>query len=682
MELFLFPLGLVFLVAPILAIVAIVLAARLSSRVEAIEREVAYVRRSIARSRPVHEEPEAAAPTPPPPAPGAAAVPPVLATGEIPKGALLPPPPGAGVPAAAGGRPGPLPPAGAALPPRPMGPGIEEVIGMRWLNVAGIITLLFGVAFFLKYAYENAWIGPRGRVAIGVLSGMTAILIGEASRRRGHRIFSQGLTGGGIAALYLSFFFSFRLYRLIEVAPAFALMAAVTATGLALAILQDSLAVAFLALLGGYLTPVLLSTGVDAAEFLFSYLTLLALGALGVTYFRRWRALDILAFAGTCLLYGGWHASFYSRDRLGVALAGLATFFLVFLLVPYGHNLVRRVASQAGDHVLSMANAAFTFGYLYRMIHPESPRALGFVALALAAVYLGLGSLARERLPEDRALAISILGISITFLTLAVPLELGLYGITLAWAVQGLVILFFGFRYESRLTRLAGLAVTALAVLRLFSRHLPLHTEPFTLFLNASFGTWLFVVAAIFAAGWLYRAEADHLQADETPLLSGLPIAAALLLFIVLNIESRLYCRMWLMSEDAVAGVTMILWALFPLALLVFGRTLDNRAVAGAANVLTVLSTIPLFMVMDRVSAASEPLFGSFIFWVGILGVASFFAAAAWDRRFIALKFGELPLHRLLTMAGALLLLILMTVELYSHYRLEPGTPEEMANNG
>src|SRR2546425_11215490 len=140
MEFFLLPLGLVFLVAPILAIVAIVLTSRLSSGVEAIEREVAYVRRSMTRARPAPEQPEVAWASPPSPAPMATAVPPVLATGEIPKGALFPP------------QPGPPPSSGSVLPPRPMGPGIEEVIGTRWLNVAGIITLLFGVAFFLKYA--------------------------------------------------------------------------------------------------------------------------------------------------------------------------------------------------------------------------------------------------------------------------------------------------------------------------------------------------------------------------------------------------------------------------------------------------------------------------------------------------------------------------------------------------
>lgn len=668
MEFFLLPLGLGFLAAPVIAIVAVILNVRLRGRVEAVEREIAWVRRNMIRpGAPPRETEPVAAPQGSEP----------VAAQEIPPQARPAVPPPRVSPVAP-----PVLPAAAPPPPPARGRPIEEVIGMRWLNIAGIITLLFGVAFFLKYAYENAWIGPRGRVAIGVLSGLAAIAIGETSRRRGHRIFAQGLCGGGIAALYLSFFFSFRLYRLIEIAPAFALMAAVTACGFALAVLQDSPAVALLSLLGGYLTPVLLSTGQDAAEFLFSYLALLALGALGVTYFRRWRALDLLAFAGTCALYGGWHASFYSRDRLGVALVGLVTFFCVFLFVPYGHALLRRAASQANDHVLSIANAAFTFGYLYRMIHPLSPRALGFIALALSGVYLGLGSLARRRLPEDRGLAISVLGISVAFLTLAVPLELGLHGITLAWATQGLVIIFFGFRYESRLTRLAGLAVMALAVVRLFARHLPLHTLPFALVFNAPFGTWLFVACAIFAAGWLYRWEAEGLDPDEARLVHGLPIAAVLLLFVALNLESRLYCDLWFMSEDALAGLTMLLWAVFPPALLVLGRAMRDRAMAGAANALTFLSVIPLFMLLERVSAVSETLFGSFVFWMGALGVASFFAAAAWDRRFVRLDLGEVRLHQLLTAAGAALLLILLTTELYSHFRLEPGAAEETAKNG
>jgi uncharacterized membrane protein len=554
-------------------------------------------------------------------------------------------------------------------------------IGTRWFNVAGIITLLFGVAFFLKYAYENAWIGPHGRVAIGILSGIAAVIVGERTRRRGHLVFSQGLTGGGIAILYLSFFFSFRLYHLIEIVPAFALLMVITACGVAIAVAQDSLAVAVLSFLGGYLTPILLSTGQDAAEFLFAYLTVLALGALAVTHFRRWRRLDLLAFLGTCILYAGWFHSHYGPDRLTVSLVGLGIFFLIFLIVPYGHALSRRLVAGPADHALALGNAAFTFGYLYRMIHPLSPRALGFVSLALAACYLGLGSLARRRFPEDRRLAASIFGISITFLTLAVPLHLGLHGITLAWSVQGLALIWLGFRYEAPLTRLAGGIVIGLAVARLWMFHTPLHREPFRLFLNGSFGIWAFVVAMVFGAAWLYRRNADRLGDEDRIVGSGGIAAAILLLLCALNLECWEFLRLWQYSAQGRAGGMMILWSVFPLAVLALGLALKDLTVRRLSTLLMFPALIPFFYLLSTLGGRQGILFGTFAFWMGDLGIASFFAAAAINRRTEGLTLGDVPVHRVLSASGTFLLFLLLTVEVYTFFSYRPGTAEVVAQN-
>jgi uncharacterized membrane protein len=661
----------------LVAIVALVRVNRLQRRLVEIEREL------FSAIRHTTDHP-AASPRAAPPASSPAAQPAATPRPMAPASPPAAPPPRPTPP-----RPAPTAGAGGAGRPPLSGTSgagdregrLEVAIGTRWFNVAGIITLLFGVAFFLKYAYENAWIGPHGRVAIGILSGIAAVIVGERTRRRGHLVFSQGLTGGGIAALYLSFFFSFRLYHLIEIAPAFALLAFVTACGVAIAVAQDSLAVAVLSFLGGYLTPILLSTGADAAEFLFTYLTVLALGALAVTYFRRWRRLDLLAFLGTYILYAGWFHSHYGRERLTVSLAGLGVFFLIFLIVPYGHALSRRLVAGPADHALALGNAAFTFGYLYRMIHPLSPRALGFVSLALAACYLGLGSLARRRFSEDRRLAASIFGISITFLTLAVPLHLGLHGITLAWAVQGLLLVWLGFRYEAPLTRMAGGIVVGLAVARLFLFHTPLHRDPFRLFLNGSFGTWAFVVAAVFGAAWLYRKHANQLGDEERVVGSGGIAAALLLLLCALNLECWGFLRLWDYSAQGRAGGMMILWSIFPLAVLGLGLALKDLTVRRLSTLLMFPALVPFFYLLSTLDSRQGMLFGTFAFWMGGLGIASFFTAAAINRRMEGLTLGDVPVDRVLSAIGTLLLFLLLTVEVYTFFRFQPGQPEVMAQN-
>ncbi|HTG17307.1 MAG TPA: DUF2339 domain-containing protein, partial [Blastocatellia bacterium] len=158
------------------------------------------------------------------------------------------------------------PPPAASQPPassRRGGVDLEARIGGNWFNRIGIIAICFGVAFFLKYAFDNEWIGPGGRVSIGVAIGLVFLAGGERLRKR-YASYAYGLTGGGIAVLYLAIWFaSIRHYNLIHPTLAFVLMAAVTATGSLLAARYDALPIAVLALIGGFLTPILLSTGVD-----------------------------------------------------------------------------------------------------------------------------------------------------------------------------------------------------------------------------------------------------------------------------------------------------------------------------------------------------------------------------------------------------------------------------------
>src|SRR5262249_26784879 len=80
----------------------------------------------------------------------------------------------------------------------------ESWLGRTWLNRVGAIILVFGVGFFLKYAFDNRWIGPAGRVMLGVLAGLALLLVGERLQRAAYRIPAQGVAAAGIATLYLS----------------------------------------------------------------------------------------------------------------------------------------------------------------------------------------------------------------------------------------------------------------------------------------------------------------------------------------------------------------------------------------------------------------------------------------------------------------------------------------------
>ena len=258
------------------------------------------------------------APQPPGPAPIPAYVPslPVLAP-EPPLETAPPvqPPPLPWVP--------PAYPAGPVSPSRPAPPKekLETQVGLTWINRIGVITLILGVAFFFKYAIDNDWIGESGRVIIGVLAGAATLFGGDLLWHRGQKTFAQGATALGIAILYLSFYAAFGYYHLIPQLVSLLLMVVTTACGGALALRYNARAIAILSLAGGYLTPVMLSTGTPNDVFFACYMAIVNAGALWFSRQKGWRSVEIVALVFTVLLEGFWIVDRHSHidDALGVA---------------------------------------------------------------------------------------------------------------------------------------------------------------------------------------------------------------------------------------------------------------------------------------------------------------------------------------------------------------------------
>src|ERR1700686_1811347 len=140
-------------------------------------------------------------------------------------------------------------------------PDLEARIGSHWLNRIGIAALLIGISYFLKFAFDSNWIGPAGRVTIGLLAGIAMVAWSERFRTRGYMAFSYSLKAVGVRAIFLSVWAGFQVYALIPNSVAFVIMLAVAAATAAMAWAQDAQILAAFALTGGFSTPILLSTG-------------------------------------------------------------------------------------------------------------------------------------------------------------------------------------------------------------------------------------------------------------------------------------------------------------------------------------------------------------------------------------------------------------------------------------
>ncbi len=427
----------------------------------------------------------------------------------------------------------------------------EELIGGNWFNRIGILAIIIGVGLFLKLAFDRQWIGPTGRVMIGLAIGVGFVVGGEIIRQRGYRNYAHGLLGGGIAILYLSVFAAFARYQIIGQVPAFALMSMVTALAVLQAARYDAYVIAVMGLLGGFLTPIMLSTGRDNETGLFSYIALLDLGVLGVAYFKQWRSLNYLAFWATVLMAVGWAFEHYQREKLWTTIFFFTVFFLIFATLAIFHNVVNRKPTTRLDLSLIFSNATIYFSASYALLNEQYRPYLGLFAVLMSAFYVGFGYFARSRVKEDRYLIYSFLGLATLFLTLAVPIQFDQQWVTMGWAVEGAVLTWIGLKAESRATRYSGLLMFAIAVWHWFQ--VDVHdfayyswqaVTSFTPVLNKRGASVIVMIAAFAIAAHFYRTLGEQIEESERTRFAEICLLAANMLAVIwLSIDANDYFR-------------------------------------------------------------------------------------------------------------------------------------------
>ncbi|HLJ29863.1 MAG TPA: DUF2339 domain-containing protein [Candidatus Angelobacter sp.] len=383
---------------------------------------------------------------------------------------------------------------------------LEKRIGQVWLNRIGIVAVLFGVSYFLKWAFDNNLIGPTGRVLIGILFGIGIILWSERFRTRGHMPFSYSLKAVGIGALYLSFWAAAQYFQppLISTQIAFIAMVIVTASTITMALAQNAQLLAAFALIGGFSTPAMLSTGENHEIILFSYVCLLDLGVLVIAMVRPWRRLLWGSFLGTQLLHWGWFLQpYYSKSERPITILFAGLFFAIFAVIPLAIPFERSTRFKGPSVtliVLPLLNAVVFFLALFAMYESER-ETLTWYALGLAAVYLGLSNAFKRRVAQEEGRVINLIHVAmaIAFITIAVPLKLSHYWITLGWLVESAVLLWIAVRTRTDFLRYLAVSALVLGLFRLLAVD---HWRPETLVFNVRFATYLVAIAIL--AGIVY----------------------------------------------------------------------------------------------------------------------------------------------------------------------------------
>ncbi len=477
----------------------------------------------------------------------------------------------------------------APLPPSRTREEWEALIGGKLLNRIGALALIIGVGFFLKHAIDNQWINELTRVLIGVAVGVICLWGADRTHKKGFQIFSQGLVGAGIAILYLSVYASFNFYQLVSLQVAFGLMGAVTVVAFLEAFRNDSLAVSFLACLGGLLTPVILSTGESHEVGLFAYLIALNLGVMGVLLRKApWVLLEPLSLVGTYAIFFSWLQAYYTTALTLTALIFLGLLWAIY----HGVDLFRVVTAQRSfaefRRALCWLHAVLAFAALYGICIPHGVSSTACAAAIAATLYISSNLFVERRLSGVNGAAIQYGLTGFTFLAWAVALQYESFTIALLWTIEGLLLVWVGTRSHRRYVWIAGLVlfgITALTLLSLDGSLAALSLEGYRPLLSLRALAYVFLAASVCASVYLVRKAR---LSDSTVLTETLHYGWILLLFTLLTVETNDLFRSWMNGasdhqQEALAFtrwmVMALVWSLYALVLVWLARRADIRPV-------------------------------------------------------------------------------------------------------
>ena len=340
-------------------------------------------------------------------------------------------------------------------------------VARRWLTTGnvpvkvGVLLSFFGVAFLLKYAVEQELFSiPMSVRYLAVAAFATFLLVFGWRKREDNRVFALSIQGGGIGVLFLTVFAALRLHALLSPTVAFGLLIVITAAAGVLAIKQESRAFAILGTTGGFLAPLLASTGSGNHVGLFSYYLVLNCAVLGVAWYRSWRELNIVGFGFTFGVGTIWGFQYYTPELFATTEPFLVLYFLFYTIIAILFAFRARPKLRGYvDGTLMFGTPTIAFALQTQMLN-DTEYGLAISAGILSAFYAALALwLRRTQEKNFDLMAQAFIALAVAFGTIAIPLALDDRWTAIAWALEGAALVWIGVRQKTTLAKLTGAAL-------------------------------------------------------------------------------------------------------------------------------------------------------------------------------------------------------------------------------
>ncbi len=390
---------------------------------------------------------------------------------------------------------------------------LELVMGVKAAAFVGITILVIGISLLITYAIQNAWLGPGARSMLGVLCGAMLVALGNFAeqRREKYRLLARVLTGGGGSLFFVSVYAAYGMYHLIPAPLAGLGLLACAAAVFSLAMVYRSQAVAVLGVVGAFLVPMLVSSGVGNPTFLLAYVALLNVPVILLGLRRKWQWLYNLGFVSTVLYFLQWMDLVTPRAEPQLWLGlGFAT---LYYLQYAGLGILKlwresQISGRGLDTLRLLLGSALLLIVVYELLdgHPAADW-IGAWFLLYALLHLGLAWMGFRRFPYFTHEILAFLSGATLFAALALPAQLDGAWVSIGWAVEGVILAWMAGKSRSGYFRLLGFFLGFVGILKGLCFDPTLYLTTPDPFLNVRFWIGLASAALFGCQGWIVQRE-------------------------------------------------------------------------------------------------------------------------------------------------------------------------------
>jgi uncharacterized membrane protein len=499
----------------------------------------------------------------------------------------------------------------------------EIALGQKWFLGIGVLIVIIGFGFFLKYAFDQQWIGPAVRISLGFVSGVVLLMVGSIFHSRNLRGLDVGIVAVGLGALHLSGYAASQVDRLLPGSLALVLILLTTAIGAILASLWASQALAILTFLGGYLAPLLLASAQFDPWLYLGYLLILTLGAQILAYAKDWNHLYSSGAALTWLSLTVWSQRDYKKEWFPETFVFTQVLFVAYSIMPFLRSALRKGKSWSQGFPLAVVNGLLCCWYSASLLdYQKIPGSL--VSVSYAIVTLGLALVFWRRRTPDLFSSWLIAQALVFFLVFWAQFLTDTW-VTLFWSAELVVLYWVAAKCNDRMLLLLTFLVGLLVVLRyhyVYTLDLMLKPAHLVLFTVGVIGRWIAgssMVIALLLVAWLDRTS--RVAGSHPGLNRAFEFIGVTSLFVFANLELYRFTNQF-MYRIQTAGLS-VLWSVFAVGLMLVGIWM-RRKVYRIAAIGLLISTVLKVLAYDTAEVSTPYRILSCIVLGSILMAVSF----------------------------------------------------------